>query len=387
MKRNDCYQLMKLGNIPYLIPYGQSIADIERGIQLNSTAEFLWELLAQEHTRQELLDACEEHYQLTPEELPRMKADLDAFLRNLTVRGVLVESEDIPIVPSPQVRYLSIGGLNLRLYGPSDAYSNKFNTFLTDCPAQIHQTISLQFGAPRQHRNGKLLLRNKELAVVDSTDRYILFFPCVPQILEVHLSKDGSRTCFYCKRTFTDAFREDLFHAIRLSFLYLAQQQGLAVIHSASLLYQDRAWLFSGPSGTGKSTHTGLWHRLLQTPLINGDLNLLALGNGRPMVHGLPWCGTSGICDTRTYPLGGIILLKQSADDYVEELSYDKKLLLVQQRLIMPSWTTEMLGRNLHLAEQLIPHILVCRLHCTMNDSAVEVIQERIHRFLEEPTL
>ena len=64
-------------------------------------------------------------------------------------------------------------------------------------------------------------------------------------------------------------------------FLFAAQKHGKFAIHSASILYKEKAWLFSGHSGMGKSTHTQMWHDLLQTPYLNGDLNLLAMENSK----------------------------------------------------------------------------------------------------------
>lgn len=387
MIRNDHYILKKLYGVPYLMPYGQSIADLSRGIRLNGTSEFLWNLLASERTEQELINACSAYYAASEDELPELKTDLEMALKQLASLGALTETDDIPTcLPTPSLA-LTIAGQRLQLHGPVEAFSDHFDAFRTDMPTEpgrADQIISLQFDPPRQHKNGQILLRNRDLMVIDSIDRYVLIFPAMPQILEAHLSKDGSLACFYCEPPLTETFRENLFHAIRLVFLYLISERRMGVLHSASLLYQDRAWLFSAPSGTGKSTHTGLWHRLLHAPLINGDLNILALEDGIPVIHGLPWCGTSGICDTHTYPLGGIILLRQAPSDLVEELSPDGKLLQVQHRLITPCWTTEMLNHNLDLVKRLISHILICRLHCTPSGKAVETIRERIDRFLEE---
>lgn len=387
MKRNNCYVLERLDGVPYLLPFGQAQADQKRGMMLNDTGEFIWNLLEREQDKEEIFAACAAHYRASSEELPQLKKDVESFLGQMTVWGVLASSTDFPTSTSTHVRYLSIAGFNLCLYGPDEAFSEEFNNFKinrNDPPEMIHQTISVSFRDSLNHLNGQVLLRSEELVVIENENRYILLFPCARQIYEAQLSRDGSRATFYCQGPCTDLFREDLFHAIRLVFLFLLDQNHMTVIHSASLLYRGKAWLFSGPSGTGKSTHTGLWNRLFRTPLINGDLNLLAVEAKKPVIHGLPWCGTSGISDTNTHPLGGIILLKQAADDYVEELSGHQKLLLIQQRLITPSWTADRLETNLRLVEQLIPHILVCRLHCTVRDNAADVMRERIDRFISE---
>ena len=136
-------------------------------------------------------------------------------------------------------------------------------------------------------------------------------------------------------------------------------------------------------SGTGKSTHTNLWHKLYDTPLINGDLNLLSFKDGTPVVYGLPWCGTSEIFDIKTYPLGGIILLQQASENHIESLELHEKALLVSQRLISPSWTKEQLHTNLHFTENLSSEIYVARLCCNMGNAAAATMKEAIDDYLK----
>ena len=195
------------------------------------------------------------------------------------------------------------------------------------------------------------------------------------------MTLDGSYVRFYCSNAVTDQTTENLFHALRLFFLFLAQQNGLFAIHSASILYREKAWLFSGHSGMGKSTHTGLWHQLLGTPFLNGDLNLLGIHENRIMVYGIPWCGTSGIYTTRNYELGGIVLLgRDPARDYLEELSPSDQILRVMQRMISPAWKEGQLTKNLFFAEEIADRVPILHLFCTKNQSAVKVIREEIDR-------
>ena len=68
-----------------------------------------------------------------------------------------------------------------------------------------------------------------------------------------------------------------------------------------------------------------------QTPVLNGDLNILGIKDGMPCVYGLPWCGTSEIYTTTTYPLGGIVFLKQAPFNRVDFLSLDEQALCLVQ--------------------------------------------------------
>ena len=383
MKTNKNYVLKKLADVPYLMTFGQTQADLRRGVKLNETGEFLWGILKNGCSRDKLLSALQTHYEIADKDIASVSADLDSFISDLTFRGILTDETETDTWDLSEM-YLSIADVNMRMRGPSDAFYHSFESFRIEKPEKIHQTITLINNIPPDTINGELLLRSNELTVVESTDCYVLFFPAAPEIIEVHMSKDGSSARFYYNSELNDTFRENMFHAIRLIYLYYIMRHDMTVIHSASLLYKDRVWLFSGMSGTGKSTHTNLWHKLLDTPLINGDLNLISIKNGQAVVHGIPWCGTSEIFDAKTHALGGIVLLKQAPDNHVEELTPDKKSLLISQRLITPTWTENMLDTNLNFIDKLLPHILVCRLHCSISDEAVYAVKKRIDGYLSE---
>lgn len=378
MKRNDLYVLRKIANIPYLLPTGQLIADQRRGVQLNDTGIFLWHLLKEERTMNELVTLCAQHYEMEPEDISVLQKDIEEFISILTERGIILYHRSDSSITSDYYNSMEIAGLKCRLYGPKDAFSNHFDAFFCDDTDAPEQTIKIVTHIPPIHENGTMILRNSELSILECTDEYIILFPTLEHIQEVHLSKDASFARFFCTGPYTDEFREHLFHAIRLVFLYLAQKHNMVVLHSSSILYRQKSWLFSASSGTGKSTHADLWKKLAGAPILNGDLNLLALENGKPVIHGIPWCGTSGIYNTHTYPLGGIILLKRAPSNYTQTLSEDQKRLLITQRLISPSWNSAQLDVNLNFVDELTRHIFICRLFCTPDASAMEILKKEI---------
>lgn len=185
----------------------------------------------------------------------------------------------------------------------------------------------------------------------------------------------------YCRPLHTSETLDHLFHALRLFFLYLAQKKDRFAVHSASILYHEKAWLFSGHSGMGKSTHTALWHERFQTPYLNGDLNLIGSENGQFFVYGISWCGTPGIFTTKQYPPGGIVLLGRHPElDLAEELSAPDKILRVMQRMISPAWNAELLDRNLSFASEIAARVPVFHLSCTMQPSAAQAARAEIDR-------
>lgn len=97
------------------------------------------------------------------------------------------------------------------------------------------------------------------------------------------------------------------------------------MLHSSALELDGIAYLFSGPCGVGKSTHTKLWQSTFgeKVKVFNDDKPALRRLEDGWFAYGTPWCGKDGININMKVPLGGICFLKQSEENSIRRL--DKK--------------------------------------------------------------
>lgn len=449
IKRQEGYCLKEIAGVHYLLPYGQKVADQRKGIVLNETGVFLWNELktsmtddafaeklvhyysadgeAANETQNEIQDQTKDKIQNQMQD--QIRQDVKQFVQELLSLGILQEclcqflaegageTNCVYQAKEPLAGFLEIAGMRIALYGSRELISSQFDAFLKDCSSaqgkskselQTESQIKMQIKMPVQmqieilqrttsfHPNGKTLIRNEELVVCENEQGYIILFPSMNQIREAHMTSDGRFAQIYVNGLDKEKTKDELFHAIRHFFLFFAQRQGFFAIHSASILYRDQVWLFSGHSGMGKSTHTNLWKEQFGTEIINGDLNLIGWSNGEqtnigqsvdkpgskghPIVYGMPWCGTSGIASTKSYPLGGIVLLGRSDNDHFESLTNDQKIVRVMQRMISPVWTEDMLETNLKCAAKLAKEVPIYYLLCTKEPSAAYVMKARIDK-------
>lgn len=386
LKQQTGYVLSKIDSHSYLLPYGQSIADQKHGIILNETGEFLWNRMCTPQSVDTLTSALAEFYHIEASELPELTEDVRRFIEQLISLGIITDSLTPEKHNHPMM--LSIAGLCICLTGIPTLYPEQFSAFCipdTTTASDSYTThgaadmiIDIQIHSPHVHQNGTILVRGKELVVMELSDGYILLFPSFSGISDVYLSNDGTYARIYCTGNADSDTREQIFHVIRHLFLYRAQKDHKFVLHSASILYKEKAWLFSGHSGMGKSTHTALWHKLFQTPYLNGDLNLIGFEHGTPMVYGIPWCGTSGLYTTKKVPLGGIILLGRGNTDHLYQLEPHEKVLKFMQRLISPAWDIKLMKENLDFSTQIAAEVPIYQLFCTKEPSAVHTIKQQI---------
>ena len=66
------------------------------------------------------------------------------------------------------------------------------------------------------------------------------------------------------------------------------------VMHGAAISFEDKAYIFTAASGTGKSTHIRLWRKAFGNPvgIVNGDKPVIEIkDDGTSLVYGTPWAG------------------------------------------------------------------------------------------------
>ena len=407
MRKNPDFELIQIENDTYLLPYGQAICDHNRGIKINETGALIWHLAQRYSDKEALVSACVQELDIPDEDTKQAAEDIGCFIDSLTDAGAILEEKTETNSengstheentfsdnsdPSPGLRLfrakpikLLIADLRINLFcDRSDADPKLIDFKIDDSSADTSspdQTICVIYSLPPKDPGRTYFINGKEMKFSHSEDGYIISYDEYSPVKEVRLSQDGKSVTIYALKAPNLTYH--LFHAIRLPFLYLAEKNKKYAIHSASILYKDRAWLFSASAGTGKSTHAALWHKVLDTPHINGDLNLMGTENGEAFIWGIPWCGTSEKYDKLKHKIGGVIFLRRSESDRVEALSVSSGLVSLTRRTISPVWTGNSLKTMIADLLPVCKQIYMCRLYCTKTPSAQQTLQSSIDIFL-----
>lgn len=153
-----------------------------------------------------------------------------------------------------------------------------------------------------------------------------------------------------------------------------AAARGSVLFHAAAIEVDGRAYAFSAPSGTGKSTHIILWRRRFgkRVGIINGDKPFLREKNGIFTVYGSPWCGKEGWNRNISAPLAGLCFLHQAKENTIEPMPNAVATPRVFAQMIKPPTESGVRG-CLDFADRLIRHVPIYSLGCNISPEAAEL--------------
>lgn len=88
---------------------------------------------------------------------------------------------------------------------------------------------------------------------------------------------------------------------------------GVLSFHASAVELDEKAYMFLGPSGTGKSTHAALWRSAFNgCTLLNDDNPFVVVRSDGAFVCGSPWSGKTPCYLRRVRPLGGIARIRRA---------------------------------------------------------------------------
>lgn len=86
MRRNDGFAMRNVGGEDLLIPLGSRVRDVNGLMILNNTGSYIWTLLEQDRSLDELVNAVAAHFEVERE---RAEVDVKAFLGELRRLGAM----------------------------------------------------------------------------------------------------------------------------------------------------------------------------------------------------------------------------------------------------------------------------------------------------------
>ena len=163
-------------------------------------------------------------------------------------------------------------------------------------------------------------------------------------------------------------------NAMMVMYALATANSQTALFHSSVVSYQDKAYMFLGHSGTGKSTHSSLWLKYIEgTELVNDDNPVVRIIDGVARVYGSPWSGKTPCYRNVSYPVGGIVKLDQAPHNEIVRLKGVRAYAAVVPSISGKRWDKR-LAEGLHETENLLAQLVpVWHLDCLPDEGAARL--------------
>ena len=150
------------------------------------------------------------------------------------------------------------------------------------------------------------------------------------------------------------------------------------LFHGSAIAVDGEVYLFTAPSGTGKSTHSRLWREHFgdRAFMVNDDKPFLHLNeDGSITVYGAPWDGKHRLSRNIGMPLKGICILAQAEENRIQKLPVKDALQEIYLQIYRTTESPQIMKETLVVLNGILSQPLY-RLECNISQEAVKLSYE-----------
>lgn len=154
---------------------------------------------------------------------------------------------------------------------------------------------------------------------------------------------------------------------------FIEKRDGI-LMHGAVIGFDGNAYMFTAPSGTGKTTHIMQWKKLYgdRVSVINGDKPIIRNIDGQFFAYGTPWCGKELLNVNTKAPLKGIALVSRAAENSIERVDAGKHLPFLLKQVYLHR-DTVCLSNAMDFLDRMLTEVPVYELRCNISTDAASV--------------
>jgi hypothetical protein len=191
--------------------------------------------------------------------------------------------------------------------------------------------------------------------------------PFQQELLEQEAVEEGIKL-----RKFTEPFLERATIQRRVADELL--KRNTLMMHGSTVAVDGKAYLFTAPCKTGKSTHTRLWREAFgaRAVMVNDDMPFLQITSGGVLAYGSPWSGKHGLATNICVPLQGICFLNRGKENVIHRIEAERGIPALRRQMHMP--TDEKILQNARsLVDKLAENVPLWEMYCNKEPEAARV--------------
>ena len=168
--------------------------------------------------------------------------------------------------------------------------------------------------------------------------------------------------------------------SLMIQYTFATAGLGTLLLHASVTRYEGRGSLFFGVSGTGKSTHSRLWHEYVPgSDLMNDDNPIIRWEDGRFLVYGSPWSGKTLCYRNVVAPVNALVRLEQVPENRIERLQPLQAYASVIAAVSTIRWNHDIMSLLIPTIERVAMNVPCFQLRCRPDEEAVQVCKEAIY--------
>lgn len=175
--------------------------------------------------------------------------------------------------------------------------------------------------------------------------------------------------------SYKDGYLETL--AVYRKIAEIMPQYDTMLCHGSCVAVDNEGYLFVAKSGTGKSTHTMQWRKLLgdRAVMVNDDKPLIRVGDKQTVVFGTPWDGKHRLSSNISVPLKAVCILGRAEKNEIQPVTPLESYPILLQQIYRPS-DIEAMRRTLFMIDKLASSVDLWRMGCNMDVEAAKIAYE-----------
>ena len=152
------------------------------------------------------------------------------------------------------------------------------------------------------------------------------------------------------------------------------------LMHGAVVALDGKAYLFTAPSGLGKTTHTRFWlQKYPNAFILNGDKPFLRMIGNQIFACGTPWAGKEGQNQNAMLPLYAVCALFRGKENRIERISFEKVFPLVIGQTYRPGDVAKM-KKTMELIGAMGKRTRFYTMACNLDPEAARVAKEGMNQ-------
>lgn len=281
-------------------------------------------------------------------------------------------------------RFYQFAGITLRVSGPNpQMYQDDGVLSAFAVPnQQPDYSLEIRLVDRLDEPEGTCVFQDRALRVYQCGEKQIRYEGTVSEGLErayLRIAREGAFGIAQVKRQpdFAHISPKTVLNTVEAEHL-IAQNRGF-LLHASFINRNEKAILFTAPSGTGKSTQAALWSTLRGAQQINGDRAAVMLNaDGRAIAAGIPFSGSSGVCENVTLPLDAVVYLTQAPETEITRLSGVEAFRRVWEGCCVNTWNRKDVDACTQAVMRVLTSVPVFHLACTPDESAVTALERAL---------